>query len=143
MPFILPILASVGSFLAANAPAITAATALAGTGVSVGETLANPPGGGGGATPSLAAPAAPTAPPATAPSAAYIASQAPNVQSQVGGTLAPASFSEMLASLTGNPGQASGIQQQLFGGSGGQGLTDLAASLTQPQQSTTQPGGGG
>ena len=145
MPFIIPVLASIGSFLAANAPAITAAATLAGTGVSVGETLSNLPSGGGTqAQPTQPQPSAAAAS-ATDPRAALIAAQAPNVQSQTGGALAPASFSDMLARLTGNPGEGGGVQNILFG-SGGQGLSDAYASLTNPLQGNsptlTQPQGG-
>lgn len=141
MPFLAPVIA----FLAANAPAITAAAAIAGTGVSVGETLANQPGGGP-AQP--AAPAQPQVQPAqpagTNPAlASLIAQQAPTAQAQTGGSLAPPAFSELVANLTGNPGDTQGVQNVLFG-QGGQGLSDMLSQLSPaPAQSLTTPTGGG
>ena len=144
MAFIIPVLASIGSFLAANAPAITAAASLATAGTTIGETLANQPSSGPAQPPAVAAPPSAAAPSPTSPTAAYIASKAPDVQSQVGGALAPPSFSDLLARLTGNPGQGGAVEQQIFGSSGGLGLSDMYASL-QPIQSLTQPqpAGGG
>lgn len=125
--------------LIAALPAIAAAVGIAGTGVTIGETLANQPSG----APQPVQPPT-TAPTAQQPTAAQIASlnqQGSNVQSQTGGSLAPASFSQMAANLTGNPGDAQTAQQVLFG-QGGQGLSDMIAQLNQaPAQSLTQPQG--
>lgn len=141
MGFLAPVIA----FLAANAPAITAAATLAGTGVTIGETLANQPGGP--AQPATPQPTQPAQPATTQPSAAQqaaIQQEGSNVQAATGGSLAPASFSQMAASLTGNPGDAQTAQQVLFGGQGNQGLSDMLAQLSPPPaQSLTTPQGGG
>lgn len=95
MPFLLPALGAIGSFFAANAPAIGAAASVAGTGASIGLDIAN----SSGAPKDLTTPAPVTAPTApagpTAPSAPQITAAA-NTQAATGGGASPAYLQSLL-----------------------------------------------
>ena len=160
MPFLLPVFAAVGSFIAANAPAIAAVSSVVGTGVSVGETLANQPGGGSPMTTAAATPTAQT-PSTTAAQKASVASAAPNIQSASGGSLSPEYWAGMLGTQTGvgadpqGQGNIQAIINQAFGlgapgqtGLGNSGtspsgnsITDLLANVRLPSSGST-PGSG-
>jgi hypothetical protein len=106
MPQIIP---AIVGFLAANAPAIGAASAIAGAGTSIGEAIANR---GGPATPTT--PTAPTAPTPTPPNLnqllqerQLVGSQASNLESATSGAAGPdflKLFAPFLAGISGQPG---------------------------------------
>lgn len=103
MPWLAPIVA----FLSANAPAIGAASAIAGAGTTIGEAIAN--SGGGAPTPTPAA--APTATPpntqALAQQRALVSQQTPNVVGATSGLASPSYDSliaQILAGTVGQPG---------------------------------------
>lgn len=122
---------------------IPAIAAIVGTGVSVGETLANQPSGGPSPQPTPTAPTTPTTTANPQLAAQLAAQQSGNLQAATGGSLAPPAFSEMLANMTGNPGDTQSIQNLVFG-SGNQGLSDMISQLSPaPAQSLTTPQGGG
>ena len=101
------VLAAIGTFFATNAPAITAGSALAGAGASIGSTIANAVGGSGGSsgTPAIAKPTGPTA------SQSATATQAGNnLIAQTGGGLSPEALTQLVGML-----DTSG---QSFGGAG-------------------------
>jgi hypothetical protein len=89
-------------------PAIAAIAALAGTGITVGETLANQPSG----KPPTATPA-PAVSPAMAPQIkAAISGQDANIQAQTGGSLSPDYLTQIAPILAGTAGPGtSGIAQ--------------------------------
>ncbi len=100
MPFLAPIVA----FLAANAPAIGAASAIAGAGTSIGEALAN-----SGGSPKPGAPPPPTPPnaQALAQQKALVSQQEPNVVGATSGLASPSYdslISQILAGTLGQPG---------------------------------------
>ena len=101
------ILATVGTFLATNAPAIGAASAIAGAGTTIGSTIANAVSGPG--TPG--APTVPTTPPPNAQAQqnlnARVGQQEPNVIGATSGLANPAYDSliaQILAGTVGQPG---------------------------------------
>ena len=113
------IIATIGSFFAANAPAIGAASALAGAGTSIGEAIANsgkqPPTPG-----TLPGPTPPNAQQLLQQRAA-VAQQEPNVVSSTSGLASPeysSLISQILAGVLGQPGAnaagASATGQQNF-----------------------------
>ena len=116
------IFAAIIPFLAANAPAIGAASALATAGTTIGSTIANAVGGG----PST--PGAPTTPPPTPPNAqqlaqqrALVGQQVPNVDAATSGTSSPeyqSLMAQILSGVLGQPGAtaagASATGQQPF-----------------------------
>lgn len=107
-------------------PVIAAIVGIAGTGVSLGESLANQPGT---PKPPAAPTVAQTTPEATATADAQkaaIAQQFPNIQAQTGGTLSPDAFLQLAQLSSGQAGQpgVSGtnvdlIQKLLTGATGG------------------------
>jgi hypothetical protein len=104
MAFLAPLVA----FFAANAPAIGAASALAGAGTSIGEAIAN---SGGPPTPATPTPPAPTPPnaQALAQQRAAVAQQTPNVVGATSGLASPsydALIAQILAGTIGQPGSA-------------------------------------
>lgn len=112
----MPFLPAIAAFLAANAPAIGAASAIAGAGTTVGEAIANS-GGGGPQTPTT-----PTTPPPSGQQLLQqrqlVGSQASNLESATSGAAGPdflSLFAPFLAGISGQPGatgagQAAGTQ---------------------------------
>ena len=90
-------------------PVIAAIAGLAGTGISLGEMLANKPSGKMPTT----APAAPAVSPAMAPQIkAAISGQDANIQAQTGGSLSPDYLTQIAPILAGTAGPGtSGIAQ--------------------------------
>ena len=119
MGFLLPILTTIGSFFAANAPAITAGSALAGAGASIGSTISNSLSSGG--TPSVSTPpnvgpllSQPVTTPSPGPQPQQVYSANANEQASTGGSfgLSPQAQSA-LVDLLSSGGSAGGVN---FGG---------------------------
>jgi hypothetical protein len=101
----MPFLPAIGAWLAANATAIGAGSALAGAGATIGSTIANDVSG----PPKPGAPAAPTPPnaQALAQQRALVAQQEPNVVGATSGLASPSYdslISQILAGTLGQPG---------------------------------------
>ena len=101
------ILATLGTFFASNAPAIGAASALAGAGTVIGSTIANAVGGPGTPTPTTPTPTPPPDQQQLLQQKQLVSQQLPNVIGATSG-LASSSYdsliAQLLAGVKGQPG---------------------------------------
>ena len=142
MPFLLPVFAAIGPFLAANAPAIAAAASLAGAGATIGTDIYQARASSDAqqaqmdALAKAGAPTAQSAATATAQKAS-VSSAAPNIQSASGGSLSPEYWAGMLGTQTGvgadpqGQGNIQAIINQAFG-LGAPGNSGFASGGTAP-----------
>jgi hypothetical protein len=133
----MPFLAPIGAFLAANAPAIGAAAAIAGAGTTIGNTIyqdMNMPSG----QPSPSSPPPPTAAQNIAAEVAkrqqqalLVRQQQPGLVANTGGSLSDQTYQTESSQMAGIPGAfgAGGVDLnsilKLLGGSSGGPPTDL------------------
>jgi len=137
MPQIIPILTSIGSWLAANSGAIAAGSAIAGAGTTIGSTIANAVSGssdqsgqpGQGQNAPAATPTPPDPSQAAGVESANRAKQAliargqlPGLQDQTGGSLSPDYYNTMAQEFSGGFGANPGTTNP------GANLLDIASS---------------
>jgi hypothetical protein len=123
--------------LVALIPLIAGITGIAGTGIGLGETLANKPGTPSPVTPSPAATDA-SANQAAMNQKALIGQQLPGLQEQTGGSLSPDTLiqlAQLVSGQAGTPG-ISGINADLIKQLSGGGSTVSAGSTTTSPQTS-------
>lgn len=127
--------------LVALLPAIIAGIGAAGTGISLGETLANQPGS---PKPPTLAETTPVADKTKQEQIAALSGATPNIQAQTGGSLSPDAWAQLAALLSGQAGtpgisssQTDLVQKLLTGNTGG---GTVAAGNNAPGTPAT-PGG--